>query len=421
MSNRTRILVINSSFPEVNQLAAALAEHDLLSYYVRPYANLGRVWEQGIAKLPEIGKAYSRTFGRRIMLEPLSRVNVKEVVVFLDMLMALHSRLPIRAQWYRDLRKKLMYRIGDVIAESGEKALSDERMVVASWGCALPAFGKAAQHGIIRVLNYSLAHHAFTRRYLREEAELEPGFSNTLNSCNRPRWQIDRLDQEIELADHILVGSSFVKDTFVAEGVQEDKLVVIPYGVDTEFFKPTEKQKHSDRFNIVFVGQLTQRKGLSYLLRAYERFHEPKTSLTLIGKIQGNGAEFEPWRHLFKHVPHVPQSELAGLFQQADVFVFPTLVEGMPLVVVEAMACGLPVITTRNGPGDIVRDGVDGFIVPPRDVDAILERLGQLRDDPDLRFRMALNARLRSQEFTWERYRCMAVVKIRQWLGRGLI
>lgn len=421
MSNRARILVINSSFLEVNQLAAALAEHDLLSYYIRLYANLGRVWERGIAKFPGVGKTYSRTFGRRIMPEPLSRANVKEVAVCLDMAMALHSRLPIKYQWYRALRRKLTYRINDVIAKSSAKSLSDEHMVVASWGCALPVFEKAVPRGTIRVLNYPLAHHAFTQRYLSEEAELEPAFRNTLNGHNRPHWQTERLDREIELADHILVGSSFVKDSFVAEGVPGHKLVVIPYGVNTEFFKSPGKQKCSDRFNIVFVGQLTQRKGLSYLLRAYKRFHGPKTSLTLIGKIQGDGAELELWRHLFRHVPHVPRSELAGLFQQADVFVFPTLVEGMPLVVLEAMASGLPVITTPNGPGDIVRDGVDGFIVPPRNVDAIVQRLQQLRDNPDLRAWMAYNARARSQEFTWERYRNMAVPGILQWLGRELI
>ncbi len=421
MSNQSRILVINSSFPEVNQLAAALAEHDLLSHYIRPYANLGRVWEQGIAKFPGVGKTYSRTFGCRIMPEPLSRVNVKETAVLLDMVMALHSRLPIKAQWYRGLRKKFICRIGDAIAESGAKALSDEPMVVASWYCALPAFEKAAQRGTIRVLNYPLAHHAFTERYLSEEAELEPAFSATLNSHDRPAWQIERLDREIELANHILVGSSFAKDTFVAEGVPEHKLVVIPYGVDTELFHPTKKSDRSGRFNIVFVGQISQRKGLSYLLRAYERFHGSKTSLMLIGKIQGDGAALKPWRHLFKHVPHVPRSELASLFQQADVLVFPTLVEGMPLVVIEAMASGLPVITTPNGPGDIVRDGVDGFLVPPRDVDAIVRCLEQLRGNLDLRNWMGSNARARSQEFTWERYRCMAVSEIRQWLGRGPI
>ncbi len=422
MRNHKSILVVNSGFPEINQLAAALASENLLSRYIRPYANLGRGWERVLAGLPAFGRTYSHTLGRRVLPEPLDTSCVSAAAVGLDFAMAVHARLSFSSEWYRGLRKKLMYRLGDAIAEAGAKALSDEHMVVASWHCALPVFQKAARCGTIRVLNYPLAHHAFTRRYLQEEAELEPTFSATLNSHDRPQWQIDQLNREIELANHILIGSSFVKDTFVAEGVPEEKLTVIPYGTDTTFFQPPfEKQCCPDRFNVLFVGQISQRKGLSYLLRAYERIHGPGTSLTLVGQLMENdgGDSLRNWRHFLRHVPHVPRTELAVLFQQADVFVFPTLVEGMGLVVIEAMASGLPVITTPNGPGDIVRDGMDGFIVPPRDVDALVDRLERLRDDPELRFKMAANAKSRSEEFTWERYRHSAVSEIHQWLGHG--
>ena len=94
---------------------------------------------------------------------------------------------------------------------------------------------------------------------------------------------------------------------------------------------------------------------------------------------------------------------------------FPTLVEGMPLVVLEAMASGLPVITTPNGPGDIVRDGVDGFLVPPRDVDAIVDRLALLRTNLELRQEMSFNAREQAQRFTWSAYRKSVVGALRAW------
>jgi glycosyltransferase involved in cell wall biosynthesis len=414
MKNSAPVLVINSSFPEVNHLAAALAEVNLLSCYVRPYANMSRGWERAIARFQALGRAYVRTLGRRVLPLPLSTEYVIEVAIAPDFTMALYARLPFSSSW---LRKKLMYRIWDAVAQAGASALRDERMVVASWFCAQPSFEKAEQRGIIRVLNYPLAHHAFTRRYLLEEADREPSFASTLNSHNWPQWQIDRLEREIELADHILVGSSFVKDTFIDEGVPEKKLVVIPYGANTSLFRPAENiKKPSSSFNVLFVGQISQRKGLSYLQRAYERIHGPDTSLTLVGQFQDDGSSLMPWRHLFRHIPHVPRVELARLFQEADVFVFPTLVEGMPLAVVEAMASGLPVITTPNGPGDIVRDEVDGYIVPPRDINAIVDRLETLRDNPELRESMSANARIRSQEFTWKHYQSSIASRIRQWL-----
>jgi glycosyltransferase involved in cell wall biosynthesis len=136
----------------------------------------------------------------------------------------------------------------------------------------------------------------------------------------------------------------------------------------------------------------------------------------MIGRIVGDDSALRPWQDLFHHIDHIPQSELAEAFRKADVFVFPTLVEGMPLVVIEAMASGLPVITTPNGPGDIVRDGVDGFLVPPRNVDAIAERLEQLRLDPNLRISMGRAARERALKFTWEYYREKVVQRIGQWV-----
>jgi len=91
----------------------------------------------------------------------------------------------------------------------------------------------------------------------------------------------------------------------------------------------------------------------------------------------------------------------AAAYQQADIFVFPSIEEGSALVTDEAMACGLPVVTTPNA-GSVVRDGVEGFIVSIRDPDALAERIDQLRSDADLRREMGYAARTRATQFTWE-------------------
>src|SRR5690606_34335671 len=116
-----------------------------------------------------------------------------------------------------------------------------------------------------------------------------PDFAETLTSHNRPVWFEQQLDVEIDLADRILVGSSFVRDSFIEEGVPAHKLVVIPYGADTRLFEPPQRPRpFGSALNLLFVGQISQRKGISYLLTAMRTLRERGDRLTMVGQIQGS-------------------------------------------------------------------------------------------------------------------------------------
>jgi glycosyltransferase involved in cell wall biosynthesis len=95
---------------------------------------------------------------------------------------------------------------------------------------------------------------------------------------------------------------------------------------------------------------------------------------------------------------------MPAYFQQADVFVFPSLYEGSALVIYEALASGLPVITTPNS-GSVVRDGLEGYVVPIRDARALAEKIAQLYSDRALRKDMGARARRRAEEYPWSAYR----------------
>jgi glycosyltransferase involved in cell wall biosynthesis len=115
-------------------------------------------------------------------------------------------------------------------------------------------------------------------------------------------------------------------------------------------------------------------------------------------------------------VPHVPFHEVHALFQDADAFVYPSLHEGSAFVTYEALASGLPVITTPNA-GSVVRDGEEGYVVPIRDVDAIVDRVERLQRDPELRAAMSLAARRRALDFTWDAYRTRVAAQLDRWLS----
>jgi glycosyltransferase involved in cell wall biosynthesis len=106
-----------------------------------------------------------------------------------------------------------------------------------------------------------------------------------------------------------------------------------------------------------------------------------------------------------EHHPAVARWELPGFYQQMDVFVLPSLIEGFPQTALEAMACGVPVIVSENTFGtDVVIDGHNGYVVPIRDVDAIVDHVRALADDESLRSAMATNARATAERFTWEAF-----------------
>jgi glycosyltransferase involved in cell wall biosynthesis len=191
-------------------------------------------------------------------------------------------------------------------------------------------------------------------------------------------------------------------------GYDARKIAVTPYGVDAQRFTPRSGPRDDGVFRALFVGQIGQRKGMSYLLGGYELFRRPDSELHIVGGYVPGREVYSRYQHLYRHTANVLQKDLPALYREADVFVFPSLIEGMPLVVLEAMACGLPVITTTHGPGDILRDGIDGFFVPIRDPEAIAARLDQLYRDPALRERMGRNAREQALRHTWDAYAARA-------------
>lgn len=269
--------------------------------------------------------------------------------------------------------------------------------------CSLEAFEVAKKQGVICVLDQVVGSWSAGKEILDVERKLNPDFASTI-----PEFLDDSLVQqtldEAVIADKILVASEYVRDTIIADGIPAKKIVLCPYGVDIDRFSPAISEKNNKIFKVLFVGQLTQRKGIKYLLQAFSALHLPNIELILMGAIGGEGEALEPYRGVFTHVKNVPYEDLPFYYQSADIFVYPSLHEGSALAIYEALASGLPVVTTFNS-GSIVRDGVEGYIVPVQNVEAIKEKIEDLYHDAALRKRMAAAARLRAEAFSWEKYK----------------
>lgn len=181
----------------------------------------------------------------------------------------------------------------------------------------------------------------------------------------------------IEHTDYVLSPSSWVTDSFLARGFPAERILKISYPVDLSCFTPAAAVRPADRpLTIISTGQVSLRKGTPYLLEAYRliRREAPEARLLLTESIADSVRPV-----LAKHsdlpiewAPPLPHPELAERLRGADVFVLPSLEEGRARTVIEAMACGLPVVVTHSaGATDLVQPGVSGTIVPIRDPEAI--------------------------------------------------
>jgi glycosyltransferase involved in cell wall biosynthesis len=195
------------------------------------------------------------------------------------------------------------------------------------------------------------------------------------------------------------------------------KIVVNPFGVPANISAPRDLTEPDQPLRVLYVGSLTQRKGIAYLFEAVEKAGKA-VKLTVIGRKVGQSQALDRACDKHRWVASLPHSGILAEMRQHDVFVFPSLFEGLALVTGEAISQGLPVITTPNSGGtDILRDGVDGFIVPIRDPEAITTRLLQLHHNRALLKQMSDSAREQAVELDWRGYKDRIVLAIKDVLG----
>jgi glycosyltransferase involved in cell wall biosynthesis len=237
-------------------------------------------------------------------------------------------------------------------------------------------------------------------RWVQEEQVLFPGIEESL-----PPEQIragnERDAEKYGLSDLILVPSEFVRRSVLALGGDPERIATVPYGLDERWLDQVDEPVPG---RVLFVGSVGLRKGSHYLAAASRILAHRRVAcdVRVIGPYCPEAIS-HPAFHGPTYVGQVPRSRVMDEFRRADLFVLPSLCDSFALVHLEAMACGVPVITTPNC-GSVVRDGVDGFIVPIRDAAAIADKVELLLTDRGLRARMGRSARARAKEFTWARY-----------------
>ncbi len=260
-------------------------------------------------------------------------------------------------------------------------------IVWAWWGTSLYTMRKARREGRTVLLEAPACHPRTWNAIAKPlYAEHFPKAKHTFDIL--PENYVARLEAELQEAQHIQVLSSFARQTFIEHGVPPEKLHILPLGVDTHVFYPEpEAQVTAEKFIILYVGRIDPLKGVQYLLEAFRRLHLPHAELWLVGPVV---EEMKPLlsKYLGENVRYFgakSHSELRLFYNRSSIVVFPTLLDSFGMVILEAMACGKPVIaTTHSGAPDIFT-GEEGKLIPPASVEALMQALEEAYQQPDCR------------------------------------
>jgi glycosyltransferase involved in cell wall biosynthesis len=252
------------------------------------------------------------------------------------------------------------------------------------------------------VLMQTIGHPDSNRRVHDEIATRFPQWADT--AVLRLPVVREAEQEEHETADLIVASSTFTRQTLVENGVPSEKIRVAPYGVDVSQFsnaRVTAKRP----FRFVFVGLITARKGVPLLVEAWRRLSPTNAELCLVGPVSKKVRALIPTLPGLRYLGSFPHVELPKVLQQCDVLVFPSYFEGFGLVLLEAMACGLPVVTTMATAGpDLLRKGQGGWLIPTGSVELLAAAMAQCLDHADKIPVLGREARKLAEEFTWKEY-----------------
>lgn len=314
--------------------------------------------------------------------------------------------------------EKIGQEIDSGIAKYMEKEVgrgNQRRRVTGVYGyedLCLHSFSMANKLEVASIYELCTAYWTTVKTIVTDECQRLPEWMFTMDTANFSESKLDRKTKEVERADLILCISNFVFRSLPPHIVATKQCRVVDFGCPPSPWVRDHSQPNS-KMRILFVGWLSQRKGLADLLEAMRLLNRSDVELIVLGQPKGPLSFYKNF-YDFQFMPPCPHQQVLQTMAQCDVFVFPALCEGRGHAQLEALSCGLPVISTLNATADdFIEEGKNGFIVPIRSPQAIAEKLDWLAEHPAERAQMGAAARATADTITWSRYRSQVISAIK--------
>lgn len=265
---------------------------------------------------------------------------------------------------------------------------------------------------ILRIMDVSAANILYMRQIYEKDIEISPNFAGRLREERKVVWDpetIARTKEELKDAELLLAPSSFVARSLEYSGVRKESIKICPYGVDNISFSQKEYEKLGTPLKrpirFVYVGGVKELKGISYLLEAVNNMPPSLAELTIVGQFDKTSEDILPYSKRVHFTGQLLHSDVSKALKESDVFVFPSLGEGLSLAALEAASCGLPLIVSENsGINDAVINGEEGFVIPIQSSEAIEMKMRWFIEHPDQIEIMGKAARKMAMRYTWDNY-----------------
>ena len=304
-----------------------------------------------------------------------------------------------------------IYDFNDILTEyfdiKAQKLIDFKNLdILVGWSSfSLKSFQFGKNIKCLKILERGSTHIDFQTNIMKEEYLIH---NLPLNLPSK--YIINKEKMEYQLADYIVVPSEFARQTFLTRGFSEKKIIKIPYGVNLkEFQNKISNKRKGFIFRIIYTGTLSLRKGVLYLLKAFHELNLENSQLLMIGNIDNEIKlkinEYKLNKKIIFKKP-ISQYKLSEQYSGSNVFITCSIEEGLSMVQLQAMSCGLPIICTPNSGGDeIIDNGNDGFILPIRDTEELKKKILYLYNNKSVCFEMGMRAQKKiKNSFSWESY-----------------
>lgn len=380
----TRWIVVGAGARDAYQVPIALHEAGLLQrFFTDFYTPLDRI---ALSRL--IPSAIQKRGQRRFVPElPSTKVETTLKYLF-------RTRRDASA-WIR-----YAHLLGDCAGEAARKSGCG---MIAYSHVATSAFGNADDAP--KVLLQIQPHPVSVRTALASDSLRPDVIEGAFNELTWPDKALETYSREPLLADLCIVASTYTRKTLIENGVEPERIQVIPYGVDLDFFRPQQRIKN--KFTVLFAGQIARQKGLHYLLEAWRCLSLPDSELRIAGRVSSENRGFiREYRTQATFLGALDREQLRAEYQQADLLCLPSLSDGFGHVVLEAMACGTPALVTEScGASDLISSGQNGFVVPSADLAALSAKIEWIFRHRDELAEMRFAARNSAERYPWSRFR----------------